>query len=181
MAIRNFVKNGTYSRIETFSYSKHSRQASANFVVYEDETLERKLLSNQYHIDCSCAAVETGKIIEANELLDVMLPDYGPLKNGDTRLIMIPEGDPSLENDFIAQVNTRVVTRSNGQLLYLEPLYVLAEGVLYKRKANGKLRVCKDVETAQQFDVIFSNNSLLNDMYKIIKNRPEFSGCIDEE
>jgi len=76
MAIKNFITNNTYSRIERVYVNKKEKRVEFNLVVYKDSTLEDVLMSdlaysltdNSQHTKCK--ECENGYVLKDTQVTD---------------------------------------------------------------------------------------------------------------
>lgn len=175
MAIKNFIINGSYSRIERFDYSKHFRFINVGLAIYEDSTLTRCITTVQLQINgCYIPTYFSGYITDEETLLDPSLITC------DKYFVNI--ADP--QNDFAKNVNHKLIYRSQDDRIILEQpeyYYSVSESKYY-RFINDSLTELNTICTNQQFDDYFKvTENLIKLTYKYLLTLPEFSGSISDE
>lgn len=172
MALTNFIKAGTYSRIERYDFSKHMRFCSATLTVYEDSSLERVILETQINISAGNKSVMIGEYVEdENLLLKANTVTTEP------KLIKIK----SPKSEFAKEVNYNVVFKDeNGQIKFTRPSYIFdaVENSHLKRDKDGSYSSYSTIETEKEFEEFFKSGcDVPSMMYLYLKRLPEYSQC----
>ena len=89
MALKNFIKQGTYLTFERIDYSKIGRYLQANIVVYADETKSEAILQTSIYIGGSYEALPIKKTIRTEDELMDEAPEYLGINTDEAILIAI--------------------------------------------------------------------------------------------
>lgn len=179
MALRNFVINDSYSRIELITYSKQKRQLSARFVVYEDATLQRVIIDSVHNINGAKEAIFVDNVLNDRAYVVEQTPEWRDLVPGENNLILLTDEEVA-GNEFLVGINRSIVRKTvNGGIIYERPEYMTNGTVLQKRLPDGTLGPCPFIETKQQFEETFPTDKVIPALYIYMKSLPEFVGCVD--
>lgn len=176
MALKNFIKDGFYARIERIDYSKQHGFINGQVVVYEDETTTTKMFETQLSISAQNEAFHVSSSINNEEDLFLEAPEYLDIKDGDCVLINIPT--QSIKSDYARELNGVVVERRDGKLVFNSPYFIKKDGK-YFECINGSYEETRDIVIHEQFLEIIDPNNLMKSFYDYLKSLPQYKGCID--
>jgi hypothetical protein len=180
MALKNFLKEGSYLTFERIEYSKINKTLICSVIVYEDETKQNVLLRYSENIEGINESIDVKDIIYTeDELMDVA-PEYIGLKEGEGIFIKIK--DPISE--YTQQVTNKVIMRQpSGKIIFHTPIYIynLKTKETYERQLDDTFEVIDDydIKTNRQFDLKIDSSNPIKSFYEVIKRKPIFKDCID--
>ena len=179
MALKNFIKQGTYLTFERIDYSKTGRYLQANIVVYADETKSEAILQTSIYIGGSYEALPIKKTIRTeDELLDEA-PEYLGINTDEAILIAID--NPT--SDYAKQINNFIIYKApDNQVSIQSPLYIydIESDSVLERRIN-KFEKIDDfvIKTRQQFEKYIDSSNIVKSFYEILKRMPLYKDCED--
>lgn len=176
MALKNFIKDGFYARIERIDYSKQHGFINGQVVVYEDETTTTKMFETQLSISAQNEAVSVMRTITSEEDLFLEAPEYLDVKDGENVLIDIPRS--VLKSDYARELSGVIIERRDGKLVFNSPYFIKKDGK-YFECINGSYEETRDIVIHEQFLEIIDPNNLMKSFYDYLKSLPQYKGCID--
>ena len=180
MALKNFIKEGSYLTFERIDYSKINKILICSVIVYEDETKQNVLLKYNENIEGINEAFSIKSIIYTEDELMDTAPEYIDLNPGEGIFIKIK--DPISE--YTQQVTNKVIVRQpNGKIIFYSPIYIYDEKTkeTYERQSDDTFKTIDeyDVKTDIQFDLKIDSSNPIKSFYEVIKRKPIFKDCID--
>lgn len=180
MALKNFLKQGSYLTIERIEFSKTSRYLAANIIVYNDETKKEVLLQTSVCVGGNYDAIPVSKIFTDEDALMDEAPEYIGLKKGEGYLVQI--NDPI--SDYAKHVNDLVIFRDVEETVSLiSPafIYNTVEDACYEKISERKFIKLDNynIKTSNQFNKFVDSSNIIKSFYEVLKRMPIYSGCED--
>lgn len=180
MALKNFIKEGSYLTFERIDYSKILRVLNANIVVYNDDTKQEIILRTSISITGINGYTDIKSTITTEDELMEMAPEYLDLKENESIFINIE----SPESEYAQQVNNKAIIRQeNGNIIIHFPMYIykLDNKKTYERQTDNSFKELDDydVKTGRQFDLIVDSSNIVGSLYEILKRQIIYKDCID--
>ena len=180
MALKNFIKEGTYLTFERIDYSKLNKHLAANIIVYADDTKQEIVLQTSLNVCSNVIATPIVDVITSEDALMDEAPEYLSLDPDESILIEIDNP----ECEYAKYINGFVMSRnSDGGLSVMCPLYLEDKNHdIYERDDLTKKFVKMDkyiIKTSQQFDRAIDSSNIVKSFYEILKRMPLYKDCID--
>lgn len=175
MALKNFMMNNTYTRIESTQYSKQQGYIAVSLSVYTDDTCAAPVLQFSKALHPSQVAVAyTDVITEEAALLDAA--------NIAETFKLVAVANPA--NTYVHTINNKLIQRTQAAGIITEqPLYILNSATQEISKLNcvkGIYEVSTAIETTQAFAAYFNGDpDKIKLMYQWLKQQAEFAHCLD--
>jgi hypothetical protein len=177
MALKNFLKEGSYTRIERIDYSKHRRTLAFNIIVYSDDTLSEVLLETSMSLHGSYDVSTVNKILSTEEELYNEAPEYLNMKDSEIYLLSIE----SPLTEYANQLNNKIVFKLNDKITFGSPQFIYLSDTkeTLERSYDGTYKKVPDdkIKTFTQFDNTFKPDTLISDTYNYLKSLYIYSDC----
>lgn len=180
MALKNFIKEGSYLTFERIDYSKILKILNANIIVFKDDTKQEVILRTSISIAGINGCIDIKKAITTEDELMEMAPEYLDLKEEEA--IYIDIENP--ESEYAQQANKKTIIRQeNGNILLHSPIYIYNPETkkTYERQIDDSFKELDDydIKTGRQFDVVIDSSNIIGSLYEILKRQIIYKDCID--
>lgn len=174
MALKNFIKDGFYARIERIDYSKQACFIKGIVQVYEDETLSKKIFNTTFDISGNHNALEITREITDEVALFDEAPEFLNIKKCDKVLINIKNP----KTDFAKQNNGYVIIREGDKIKFFSPTFIKKENK-YFEKSEKTYKEIYEIKTVQQFEEKINSSNPISSLYEHIKTIEDYKDCVD--
>lgn len=174
MALKDYLLLGSYSRIETFSYTKNAKAIDATLVIYKDESLREILATKHlYFADREVAPVKVPEFITELPI---------DLQQGDCFFVASSVTDPELKGKERLRIKRY---GDDWQMWAIVPghvYYCTSDSKYYKLGDNELIQIEHYVDARiwyEWFDFT-QEIDIARQIYKFLKSEIEsFKSCID--
>ena len=174
MALKNFIKQGTYLTFDRIEYNKSNNYIQANIVVYADETKKEVVLQTSMYVGGAYEALPIKKVVKTEDELMDEAPEYLSLEPNEAMLIELD----SATTEYSEHINNFVIYRTPDNNISIQsPLYLFDINTkeVLERDDAGKKFIKLDkyiIKTKQQFDNAVDTPNIVKSFYEILKKMP---------